>query len=177
MTAPACLLPAVPPLDARARGISVASTPGTEGEELAGPQWVPGKEVGLGGWSSSPALRPSVGRTVPLCSGQMSPGGLLCNPEPFWVSPQWGCSEAEGGLVGEPRTEAHGGVTVFTAVLLGVSGSHWTSGASDCGARFRGRVRVGRVWRWKRKPWVLLGAVGMGQSSLGEPPSQPTQSG
>lgn len=74
--------------------------------------------------------------------------------------------------MGEPRTEpAYGGVTIFTAVLLGVSGSHWTSGASDCGARFRGRVRVGRVWRWKRKPWVLLGVVGMGQSSLGQPPS------
>ena len=96
----------------------------------------------------------------------------MCNPEPFWVSPQWGCSEAGGGLVGKPRTEpAPGGVTVFTAVLLGVPGSHWTSGASDCGAQFRGWMRVGRVWRWERKVWVLLEAVGTGQSSLGQPPS------
>lgn len=29
--------------------MSVASTPGTEGEELAGPQQVPGKKVGLWG--------------------------------------------------------------------------------------------------------------------------------
>lgn len=30
---------------------------------------------------------------------------------------------------------------------------------------------MGRVWRWKRKAWVLLGAVGAEQSSLGQPPS------
>lgn len=78
-------------------------------------------------------------RSVPICSGLMSSGGLPCNPEPFWVSPQWGCSEAGGGLVGKPGTEpAHGGMTVFTAVFLGVPGSHWTSGASDCGAWYRG---------------------------------------